>query len=113
MANWQQIVHNISEMSPDRWQQIEAVFQTAVDLKASERQAFIEMACGGDQDLRSEIEKLMADYESADSFIESPVWTDSNFLNSSAKKIISESIKKRPINSTRTILRAVRSGRIV
>ena len=45
MAGPQAWPHNISEMSPDRWQQIEAVFQTAVDLKASERQAFIEMAC--------------------------------------------------------------------
>ncbi len=31
--------------------------------------------------------------ESADDFIESPVWTDSNFLNTSAKKEISESLK--------------------
>ena len=66
-------------MSPDRWQQIEAVFQTAVDLKASDAKRFIEMACDGDPELRVEIEKLMTDYELADSFIESPVWTDHNF----------------------------------
>ena len=79
-------------MSPERWQQIEAIFQTAVDLKAADRAAFIEKACAGDTELKAEVEKLMADYESADSFIESPVWTDSNFLNSSAKKIISDSL---------------------
>jgi len=79
-------------MSPERWQQIEAIFQTAVDLKTADRAAFIGKACAGDEELKSEVEKLMADYESADSFIESPVWTDSSFLNSSAKKIISESI---------------------
>src|SRR5256885_9124789 len=81
-------------MSQDRWQQIEAVFQTAVDLKISERGDFLEKTCAGDPDLRAEVEKLMADYDSADGFIESPVWTDSNFLNSSAKKIISESIEE-------------------
>ena len=79
-------------MSPELWQQIEAIFQTAVDLKTADRAAFIKKACAGDDELRSEVEKLMADYDSAANFIESPVWTDSNFLNSSAKKIISDSI---------------------
>ncbi len=78
-------------MSPDRWQQIEAIFQSALDLSPDQRELYLKESCGDDQSLRSEIEKLLADYESADSFIESPVWTNSGFLNSSAKKILSQS----------------------
>ncbi|HEX8636694.1 MAG TPA: serine/threonine-protein kinase, partial [Pyrinomonadaceae bacterium] len=79
-------------MSPDRWQQIEVVFQAALDLSPAERTTFLAENCNGDAELRREVEKLLADYESADSFIESPVWTDSRFLNSSAKKEISNSL---------------------
>ena len=42
-------------MSPERWQQIEAIFQTAVDLKAADRAAFIEKACAGDTELKAEV----------------------------------------------------------
>jgi len=45
-------------MSPERWQQIEAIFQTAVDLKAADRAAFIEKACAGDTELKAEVAKL-------------------------------------------------------
>ncbi|HEX8286888.1 MAG TPA: protein kinase [Pyrinomonadaceae bacterium] len=78
-------------MSPDRWQQIEVVFQSALDLSPDQRELYLAEHCRNDQDLRAEVEKLLADYESADSFIESPVWTDSRFLNSSAKKVLSDS----------------------
>lgn len=79
-------------MSPDRWQQIEAVFQGAFDLSADERTAYLSEKCAGDAELRGEVEKLLANLDSAENFIESPVWTDSRFLNSSAKKVISKSL---------------------
>ena len=78
-------------MNPSRWQQIEAVFQRAVDLAPKDRPALLESECQDDSDLKNEVEKLLADYDSAESFIESPVWTDSFFINSSAKKAISAS----------------------
>jgi serine/threonine protein kinase/tetratricopeptide (TPR) repeat protein len=81
-------------MSPERWQQIEAVFQQAADLTQPERQNFLAEACAGDAELYLEVEKLVASFESADSFIESPVWTDSSVLNSTAKKAISDSINE-------------------
>ena len=79
-------------MSPEHWQKIESIFQTAIDLKSAERDAFLKNECAGDLLLKAEVEKLLADFENAASFIESPVWTDSRFLNSSAKKIISDSL---------------------
>jgi serine/threonine protein kinase/tetratricopeptide (TPR) repeat protein len=81
-------------MSPDRWQEIEAVFQGAFDLSPDERGAYLSEKCSGDEELRGEVEKLLANIDSAESFIESPVWTDSRFLNSSAKKVISKSLEE-------------------
>jgi eukaryotic-like serine/threonine-protein kinase len=79
-------------MSPDRWQQIEAVFQAALDLSEGERDSYLSEKCDTDTELRSEVEKLLADLDSAEGFIERPVWTDSRFLNSSAKKVLSDSL---------------------
>lgn len=81
-------------MSPDRWQKIEAVFQAALDLSEDERNSYLSEKCDNDDELRGEVEKLLADLDSAESFIERPVWTDSNFLNSSAKREISDSIEE-------------------
>jgi eukaryotic-like serine/threonine-protein kinase len=88
-------------MSPDRWQQIEAVFQAALDLSEDERDSYLSEKCNSDVELRSEVEKLLADLDSAEGFIERPVWTDSQFLNSSAKKVISESIDEEIYEHTR------------
>ena len=79
-------------MNSSRWQQIEDIFQKAVDLAPKERAAFLMRECRNDADLKNEVEKLLANYDSADSFIESPVWTDSFLINSSAKKAISDSL---------------------
>ncbi len=81
-------------MNPERWQKIELIFQTAIDLTSAERQIFLQEQCQEDLQLKSEVEKLLADSENAHSFIESPVWTDSRFLNSSAKKVISDSLEE-------------------
>jgi len=79
-------------MSPELWQKIESIFQTALDLSHEKRGQFIADQCGDNLALKKEVEKLLSDYDSAESFIESPVWTDSHFLNSSAKKVISKSL---------------------
>jgi eukaryotic-like serine/threonine-protein kinase len=79
-------------MSLNRWQQIEEIFQAALDLPPAERLGFVSANCPNDPDLKLEIEKLLADYDSAENFIESPVWTDSHFLNSDAKRKIASSL---------------------
>jgi serine/threonine protein kinase/tetratricopeptide (TPR) repeat protein len=78
------------KMSPERWQQIEAVFQSAADLSPHERDAFVAAACRSDEELKSEVLKLLSSFDSANDFIEAPVWTDGGFLNSSAKKVLSD-----------------------
>jgi serine/threonine protein kinase len=47
-------------MSDDRWQRIEEVFQQAADLPEPERARFLAAACAGDDDMRREVESLLA-----------------------------------------------------
>ena len=78
-------------MSPERWQQIEELFQAAVELPINDRKDFLDAKCASDDELRLEVERLLHSDESAEGFIESPIWTDSSFLNTSAKKELSDS----------------------
>ena len=47
-------------MTPERLQQIEALFHAALELDGEERAAFLNRACGGDESLRREVESLLA-----------------------------------------------------
>src|SRR5437016_3401645 len=49
---------NIKRMK-ERWQQIENLFQGALELEADERAAFLDQACGSDAELRQEVESLL------------------------------------------------------
>ena len=53
-------------MTPERWQKIESVFQTAVELSPKDRSAYVDIACAGDKELRSEVEKLLRSFDAAD-----------------------------------------------
>jgi serine/threonine-protein kinase len=56
----------------DRWQQIEKVYHSALELAENERLAFLEKACGGDEALRHEVESLLRSEPSGDRFIDEP-----------------------------------------
>ena len=47
-------------MNPEQWKRIESVFESAVEIPAQERQAFLEQACSGDWELLREVESLLA-----------------------------------------------------
>jgi predicted ATPase/serine/threonine protein kinase len=55
-----------------RWQQVRSVFDRARACPPEERATFLDDACQGDASLRREVVSLLAAYESADSFLESP-----------------------------------------
>ena len=59
-------------MKPERWQKIDEIFHAALQYKPDERKAFIENACQGDEELRRELESLLAEERGADQFIEEP-----------------------------------------
>ena len=81
-------------MSPERWREIEELFQAAIELPPAERARYLADRCNGDEDLKAEVENLLASDDSAADFIEVPIWTDSRFLNTSAKKELSSSIDR-------------------
>jgi eukaryotic-like serine/threonine-protein kinase len=61
-------------MTPERWRQVEEVFQEALDLKEDERGRYIELACAGDTELREQVALLVSQYEAAGDFIEEPAF---------------------------------------
>ncbi|MGH9839333.1 MAG: protein kinase domain-containing protein [Blastocatellia bacterium] len=61
-------------MKPERWRQVDQLFQAALERAPEERAAFISEACGGDDSLRREVEALLAADGEAESFIEAPAY---------------------------------------
>src|SRR5215475_4180096 len=55
-----------------RWEQIEKLCQSALELEESRRAAFLEEACAGDEGLRQEVESLLRFEGRGDRFIEEP-----------------------------------------
>lgn len=53
-------------MTPERWQQVEEIFQTALDLPSANRASYLSKACGEDLSLRKQVVNLLAYHESAE-----------------------------------------------
>jgi serine/threonine protein kinase/Tol biopolymer transport system component len=61
-------------MTPERWQQIKEVFNSAIKHRPEERDVFLSQACGGDISLRQEVESLIESHERTGTFIDSPAY---------------------------------------
>ncbi|HYO90427.1 MAG TPA: serine/threonine-protein kinase, partial [Pyrinomonadaceae bacterium] len=59
-------------MTPERWRQVEELFNSALELGGAEREDYLARACAEDASLRGEVERLLASYEKASGFIEEP-----------------------------------------
>ncbi|MET0626423.1 MAG: protein kinase [Pyrinomonadaceae bacterium] len=59
-------------MTPERWKQVEGIFDAAMDLAPEEREAYLARACAGDAELRRQVEMLIRSDEQAGAFIEEP-----------------------------------------
>jgi eukaryotic-like serine/threonine-protein kinase len=57
-------------MTPERWQQVKQIFQSALERDAAERSAFLNQACADDPALRSEVESLISSHNQAGDSIE-------------------------------------------
>jgi tRNA A-37 threonylcarbamoyl transferase component Bud32/tetratricopeptide (TPR) repeat protein len=65
--------------SDDRWRLVEEAFALAVETPPEERAAALDKACGGDVELRREVERLLEADERAPGFLETPagqLWLD-------------------------------------
>jgi len=59
-------------MNPERWQQIERIYNAALAVEPGRRELFLEEECAGDDSLRREVERLLASQPRIERFIESP-----------------------------------------
>src|SRR3984893_7772443 len=59
-------------MEPERWRQVEQLYQSVLALEESKRSAFLDDSCSGDEALRREVLSLLARQEQADMFMETP-----------------------------------------
>src|SRR5712664_3131086 len=63
-------------MERERWGQVEQIFHAALQLEESRRSELIRQSCAGDEDLRREVESLLAHHSESASFIETPAFDD-------------------------------------
>ena len=61
-------------MTPERWRQVEAVYEAVVARPAAERAAVLAELCGADQGLRREVESLLVHAAGASAFLATPAF---------------------------------------
>jgi len=59
-------------MTPERWRQVQQIYHSTLEREESQRSSFLAEACAGDEELRREVESLLAHKEQSESFSEVP-----------------------------------------
>jgi hypothetical protein len=60
-------------MDPDRWREIESIFQKVLDAGESISGGLLDQLCAGDEELRRDVGSLLEQHEKAGDFLETPV----------------------------------------
>src|SRR5215831_6692541 len=60
-------------MKPDQFQELEAIFHSALDCEPDNLAAYLDFACHGDESLRRKVQSLLGSYHQATDVIETPV----------------------------------------
>jgi eukaryotic-like serine/threonine-protein kinase len=63
-----------SGVEPERWARVEELYHASLQVASGERAAFLKEACRDDEELRREVESLLAHEKSAVDFIEAPAF---------------------------------------
>ena len=69
-------------LETEKWQKAKEIFQTAMDLPLTERQAFIENESNGDELIKAEVETLLEAHDEAGNFIVAPAVAVTDFFES-------------------------------
>ena len=78
-------------MDPERWREIERIFQAALEHPASEREAVLERRCHGDDALRSEVKALLDRADSARNFLDQPALdAATQFLSDTVSPVLTD-----------------------
>lgn len=62
----------MSSTHPENWQEVKEIFCAALRLTPAEREQFLNESCKDDEDLRSEVESMLASSDAAGSFMQNP-----------------------------------------
>jgi serine/threonine protein kinase len=78
-----------AELSPERWQQVSRIFKSAIELEGEAREAYLAKECAHDDSMRDEVSRLISSHEkaSADSFIGTPPYAQSNSSDSESRRL--------------------------
>src|SRR5262245_13124859 len=79
-------------MTAERWKRIEQVFESAVELPAEDRPAFLDRACDGDLELRKEVDALLGAERDLDQPIQAAVAEEATRLAGPAEAMIGQRI---------------------
>src|ERR1041385_6884647 len=61
-------------MTPERWRQVEEIFQAALDLSPGERTRYVSEVCAEDTELKRDVEVLLSQYDSAGQLLDEPLY---------------------------------------
>ena len=61
-------------MTPERWRRINEIFHAALDQDAGARDRYVREACGGDEELRREVQSLLESHSRSQEYLEAPAW---------------------------------------
>ena len=59
-------------MKPERWSQIQKIFDAALEMGSRDRPGYLRQACGDDAELQLEVESLLSAHEESETFLEQP-----------------------------------------
>src|SRR2546430_1096116 len=74
------ICRHTRTMTAERWRQVEELYHSTLEREPGERRQFLDSACGGDEDLRHEVESLLDHAESGDGLLEHPAWEGARIM---------------------------------
>jgi Tol biopolymer transport system component len=75
-------------MDQELWRRAKAIFHEALEREPEARQAFLDVACGGDPDLRRQVQLLLSQAEQAGSFLERPALGDTTVTLTAAQSLL-------------------------
>src|SRR5882724_956215 len=61
-------------MTPERWRQVEEIFQAALDRVPEERSRYVSAVCADDASLKRDVESLLLQYDSAGELLDKPLY---------------------------------------
>jgi serine/threonine protein kinase/tetratricopeptide (TPR) repeat protein len=59
-----------SRVTPERWKQVETIFEEVLEIPPGERSPFLERTCAGDEELRHEVDSLLESHGGAGTFLD-------------------------------------------